>query len=81
MSPTFCTQRLLKQHPLDLTIDALHNDGDPWPIELMMVNILNDYLHSNSRLSGDEAARCLAAILRHLIAGAQWLVLATEWLW
>lgn len=56
-------ERPLKSHPLDLTIDTLHNDDDPWPIEWMMWNILNDYLQPGSKLSDNEAARCLDAIL------------------
>lgn len=56
-------ERPLKSHPLDLTIDTLHNDVDPWPIEWMMFNILNAYLQPGSNLSDNEAARCLDAIL------------------
>lgn len=61
--PLSAHERPLKQHPLDLTIDTLHNDDDPWPIELMIFNILNDYLQPSSKLSDNEAARCLDAIL------------------
>lgn len=61
--PLSANQRPLKKHPLDLTIDSLHDDDDPWPIELMMFNVLNDYLQPNSRLSDNEAARCLDALM------------------
>lgn len=61
--PLSTTQRPLNKHPLDLIIDTLHNDDDPWPVELMMFNVLNDYLQPNSKLSDNEAARCLDAIL------------------
>lgn len=57
------TRRPLKKHPLNFTIDTLHNDDDPWPIEWMMFNVLNDYLQPDSKLSDSEAAQCLDAII------------------
>lgn len=56
-------QPTLKTHPLSFFIKSVHDDDDPWPIECMMFNILNDYLQPDSKLSDDEAARCLDALL------------------
>ncbi|KAJ0114871.1 hypothetical protein J7T55_004613 [Diaporthe amygdali] len=53
----------LKNHPLKLIIDTLHEDDDPWDIEWMMFNVLNDFLQPDTKLSVDEAARCLDAIV------------------
>lgn len=61
--PLSASQRPLKKHPLSFAIDTLHNDDDPWPIEWMMFNVLNDYLQPDSKLSVDEAAQCLDAIM------------------
>lgn len=56
-------RRTLKKYPLNFTIDTLHKDDDPWPIEWMMFNVLNDYLQPDSELSDNEAARCLDALV------------------
>ena len=56
-------QRPSKKHPLSFTINTLHNDDDPWPIEWMMFNVINAYLQPDSKISVDEAAWCLAAVL------------------
>lgn len=60
--PLSANQRPLKRHPLNLTIETL-NDDDAWPIELMMFNVINDYLQPDSKLSDNEAARCLDALM------------------
>ncbi|KAL1847246.1 hypothetical protein Daus18300_014010 [Diaporthe australafricana] len=52
----------LKKHPLKLIIDTLHDDDDPWPVEWMMFNVLNDYLQPKPKLSVTQAAQCLDAI-------------------
>lgn len=48
----------LKKHPLSFTVDPC-----TWPIEWMMFNVLNDYLQPDSKLSDNEAARCLDATM------------------
>lgn len=61
--PLSARQRPLKKHSLNFTIDSLHNNDDPWHIKWIMFNVLNDYLQPNSKLSDNEAARCLGAIM------------------
>lgn len=55
----------VKNYPLELRIDTIH-DEEPeeiWHPEWFMYNIFNAYLQPGSKLSADEAARCLDAIL------------------
>ncbi|KAH8775297.1 hypothetical protein F5883DRAFT_640578 [Diaporthe sp. PMI_573] len=53
----------MRDGPLQLTINTLHGEDDPWPIEWMMFNILNEYLQPNKDFSAIEAARCLDALI------------------
>lgn len=61
--PRSSRQSLLTDGPLNLIIDNLHYGERPQRVELMMFNILNDYLQPNSKLSDNEAAQCLDAIM------------------
>lgn len=56
-------QHTVKNHPLEFKIDTLHDDDDPWPIEWIMLNVLNAYLQPDTELSVDAAAQCLDSIL------------------
>lgn len=58
-----CYDVPLKNHPLHLTIDTLHDDDDPWLIEWMMFNIFEAYLQPGSEISVDEASQLLDSIL------------------
>lgn len=49
--------------PLQFTINTLHIADDPWPIEWMMFNILNEYLQPNTEFSLTDAAMCLDALM------------------
>lgn len=53
----------IKKHTLNFVIDSLHNNDDPWLIEWMMFNILNEYLQPGSPFTVLQAAQCLDALL------------------
>lgn len=61
--PDSATDTTIKKHTLIIRIPFLHDDDDPWDVEWMIFNVLNDYVQPDTKLTEETAALCIDALL------------------